>query len=241
MLSSNNLYHFTPKLCYLESILREGIRVSYCLEDYSWLIRDDYEAFEPSSDEEEVPTKIRFGVPMACFCDIPPKLVQTHMDIYGQYGIGFKKEWGKRLGINPLLYLVDKSNPATYLGSLETLSSQLSSDQPTYGIRNSVISLLSYTKPYEGYFKKREYENENHRFYDEREWRYIPASNKFTVIEESTYEQLGNKCIDHISFKPEEVEVIIVNTSLEKENLQNTFTEYQNKVITVKDFELKGE
>ena len=240
MISSNNLYHFTCKLCYLKSILKNGIRVSYCLEDFSWLKRNNYSEFILGSDQNEDGEDLKFGVPMTCFCDIPSNLVESHGKVYGKYGIGFKKKWGKDKGINPLLYLVEQSNPSTYLRGLETLTQQIPGDQPEYRIRNLIANLFSYTKPYEGIFIKDEYKNMNHRFYDEREWRYLPASICYPVIDMAEFKSLNDRCINHITFKPKEVEIIVVDTSSEKEELQNEFHDYQSKIETIEEFTSKA-
>lgn len=42
-----------------------------------------------------------------CFTDIPLNECNEHTSIYGQFGIGFKKSYVKRVGGNPVSYFVD--------------------------------------------------------------------------------------------------------------------------------------
>ena len=79
MISFDNLYHFTPKLEYLELILSEKrLRVQYCLKNFSWLEKSGFEDFSLDSQKErsegcassqaEKLEDTKFGIPMTCFC-----------------------------------------------------------------------------------------------------------------------------------------------------------------------------
>lgn len=90
-ISANSLFHFTPKLDFLESILIKGFQPRFSLENISGSSTLDY------TDEE-------LAYPMVCFCDIPLSNVEKHSSTYGKYAIGLTKEWGIINKISPILY-----------------------------------------------------------------------------------------------------------------------------------------
>lgn len=55
--------------------------------------------------------------------------------------------------------------------------------------------IACYVKPYSGFFSHGSYENQHHRFYDEREWRYIPHSEQDSpnCLSKSMYNTEGLK------------------------------------------------
>lgn len=71
---TSTLFHYTKTAKTLLSILKEGFRLTYCLEDY-YLLRNG-----------------KIGVPMISFCDIPIHDSVEHSDKYGYYAIGLTKD-----------------------------------------------------------------------------------------------------------------------------------------------------
>jgi hypothetical protein len=94
--SSNTLFHFTPKREYLLNILQNNFRPRYCLEDFTCL--------KPEA------TSFAYALPMTCFCDLPLSQTGKHLNMYGRYGVGLTKQWGKRSGLNPVLYVQKDSS-----------------------------------------------------------------------------------------------------------------------------------
>jgi hypothetical protein len=148
-LSTNSVFHFTKSIDAVKSIISSDFRIKYCLETI-----------------EAKRRIIQFAVPMASFCDIPLSQVSTHIDKYGGYGIGLKKSWAKRKGLNPVLYLEKNSSILN-----EVLIPEKFADTDN----RAVQGFLRFTKNYEGELKRNgEIINKVYRFYDEREWRYCP-------------------------------------------------------------------
>lgn len=168
-ISSNTLFHFTPKMSYLKSILTEGFLPSYCLENF------DTFKFILGDDESE---HFEMAVPMVCFCDIPLSRVKSHMNAYGYYGIGLTKDWGITSGVAPLIYASHESATTKALeASLKYFLSHPSFGRSEAMFRqyNNLLRLIRYTKPYQGrFFRKGEYMKYPVTFYNEREWRYVP-------------------------------------------------------------------
>ena len=110
------------------------------------------------------------GIPMVCFCDIPLSKVNKHNEMYGNYAIGLSKEWAIKNKINPVIYTYNNSALANNIFELfNKIFNKNDKD-----LLMSFDSLFQYIKPYSGTFKKGGEIFENVRFYDEREWRYVP-------------------------------------------------------------------
>lgn len=153
--SANTLFHFIGKLEYLISILeREAIVPRYCTETVDYL---------------EIPHK-SIAYPMLCFCDINLHKIENHISFYGRYGIAFSKEWGIKMGIQPIQYV----NKNSYLCKdfSEAFNMALKSSY-TDEVQNYLLSQMHFLKPIEGYMK-RDGEDKYKNFTDECEWRYIP-------------------------------------------------------------------
>lgn len=83
----NTLFHFTKKLTDLQSILQNGLRLSYCFEE-----------FRGGNG---------IALPMVCFCDIPLLRTPQHRERYGNYMIGLTKDFFRKdtdFLLNPVMY-----------------------------------------------------------------------------------------------------------------------------------------
>lgn len=78
------------------NILKNDFRPRFGLEDFSSL-KPNVQNFS-------------YAFPMSCFCDLPLSNTSKHLATYGNYGIGLTKKWGKKNGLNPILYLHKDSN-----------------------------------------------------------------------------------------------------------------------------------
>ena len=157
-LSANTLFHFTDSFENVVSILTHEFRPRYSLEDFGMVLSDGAEPHERAT-------------PMVCFCDIPLSQTAKHMRTYGNYAIGLSKEWGVSKGISPVLYvaagsLVSQTLRAVFINNVMNEAS---------GFPN-LVRLKWFLKEYEGDLYRRGIAHAQVRFYDEREWRYVPTS-----------------------------------------------------------------
>lgn len=202
-ISANTLFHFTPRYDTLIKILQSRFFPRLCLEKGMWHPGDK-----------------KWAIPMVCFCDIPLSNISEHTHKYGNYAIGIKKSWAIEQGVTPILYVHDKSS---FIGhGLDALkwSLELSKkdDEHLSERLAKVMSMFFMMKPYEGY-QERNGDRNKVRFYDEREWRYIPPieGHHLNFLTEETFndktqredinsfnEQYG------VNFNPDVINYIIV-------------------------------
>lgn len=174
-LSSNTFLHQTD-FDGLDGILKtKSFRLSYSKEDiYYDNIRE-----------------ATFAYPMICFSDIPlSQITAKHLESYGGYIIGMKREWIVKNKFNPVFYYNKSHNliskPYISLSENHAAVQRLSKKQdPIYAPiikllkknRETFHYTLAHSKPYEGflYLKKKKTLYTNYRFSDEREWRFIPS------------------------------------------------------------------
>lgn len=157
---------------------------------------------------------------MVCFCDLPLSQLNRHLDFYGRYGIGLKKEWGVEKQISPVLYIHQNSALSRFISSLLADLRRNSSID-----RSAILSLLNiirHIKLYEGYVDVNG-KNEYKRFYDEREWRWIPFltdnenTDIFSLTEEEFNDPQKRQQADmelaakaRLDFRPDDIKYIVV-------------------------------
>lgn len=212
-LSPQSLFHFTKNKRDLFGILENGFKLSYARE-------------EILTENENISVRI----PMVSFCDLKLSEIKDHIKSYGNYGIGLKKEWARKQGLNPVWYLsMESPQCKTVLSLLKKIENKYENnkiDMIPEGISSSSYSLLNYIKNYEGPLKRENKEiKKTYRFADEREWRYcLPANysnpnfkiNKFGGIERATEDKMVlNKRIEslRLDFNPDDISYIIVKNN----------------------------
>ena len=206
-ISANTLFHFTSTYDTLIKILQSRFLPKLCLEKGVWH-----------------PENKKWAIPMVCFCDIPLSQITDHTQKYGNYALGIKKTWAIEQGVTPILYVHDKSS---FIGhGLNSLNWALELSEKDNGHLNErltqVMSMFFMMKPYEGY-QERDGKSEKVRFYDEREWRYIPPIGE-PQLNFLTEEQFNDRTQREnlnsfneqygVNFNPDVINYIIV----EKEN-----------------------
>jgi hypothetical protein len=164
--SADHLFHFTERYDSIVSIMNDKFKPFFCIEDLSFMY------------EERRNTT--FAFPIVCFCDIPLKRNSVHRTNYGEYGIGLTKEWGIRKNLNIVNYSFKESLKSASFRILVDYYVEKCTDlneKSNHNFSNAFSILLMTSKPYEGrqYDKtERKWTNKNVRFYNEREWRFLP-------------------------------------------------------------------
>lgn len=216
-LSSNSLFHFTRGAANLIGILKKGIAPRYCLENFSMF------DFGLSTENET----FELAVPMVCFCDIPLSKVKYHLSFYGSYGIAFSKDWGVKMGISPILYVDPKSETTRSIqDAIYYFSNSSMQDEISYNTYQKLLRLVRFTKPYQGKFwRNGKYEDEIVRFYDEREWRFVPDIHLVEnenirpwISKEDFLKDINRSALDTqieemhtLNFKPDDIRYIIID------------------------------
>jgi len=230
-------------------ILKNTFYPRYCYEEFE-LIDRPKEGF------------IRSAIPMVCFCDTPLSQLMNHIETYGKYGLGMKKEWGIRKGLNPVIYFNKNSDMAKDFNktAIRLLKSRGSATLKTFW------NILVYLKPYEGVlYRGGSITKENVRFYDEHEWRYVPdrrVMNKNSIklsLLRDMYQQPekladANKELERdetrLSFNADDIKYIIIDKEREINEMikelrvikgmrynSDTIDRLASRIITVKQIE----
>ena len=206
-ISSSSIFHFTNKFEYLKNILKDEFIPRYSLEN----LRIGKANFE-------------IAIPMICFCDIPLSNIKQHIRKYGDYAIGMSIEWADNNGINPVIYLKDNSILSKQIQKVSTIikpESQTDITNPEAIF--ALTDILRYIKPFNGSFSRdwNKYNEQDEKFYDEREWRYIPSIGdtkiKKAFIYRDEYENLRDKSLPEckLRFIPKDIKYIIVSNESE--------------------------
>lgn len=180
-LSTNSIFHFTKTFGVLNKILEGEFKIFYCKEEFSL-------------------GAARYGmaIPMVSFCDIPLSQVTEHINSYGSYGVGLSKQWAIRKSLNPVMYMEQNSFSSHLIepaiknalendeyGSIyvkysvkkiakgKTKVDNVYTDERRLRIE-ALIGQLSFMKNYSGDLNRSGKSYKNYRFYDEREWRFVP-------------------------------------------------------------------
>ncbi len=231
--SANTLFHFTGKRA-LKSILKNGFYPKYSKENLSIatpvisLYKESY-------------------VPMVCFCDLPLSRIREHINFYGEYGIGMRKEgWGIERGISPIIYLPETSFSSIHFQNIAVaIGKKLKSPTARIAIRRQLLNFYKYIKSYNGStFHKRKKRQVQVNFYHEREWRYVPENFsvlsekkvdiKFVHLENERMKEKGHK----LGFKVEDVKYIIVRTEAEIPKFAEHIQKRLKKIYTEKEISL---
>lgn len=156
-ISSRNFFHFTNQIEYLLDILKNGFWPRYCKE-YGW------------------GNKCDFAIPMVCFCDIPLSQISEHATFYGSWGVGVKPSWVKlHKDFTPVQYIAISSNEYNFVNRLITTLKNGTIDDA--GIKKLLLA-----KKVIGTAIGKSGKSSKKKFYDEREWRYVPSSLEYEKL-----------------------------------------------------------
>lgn len=210
-ISSSVLFHFTSSIDNLLNILKNDFSPHYCPE---YGVAEDLD-----ETNAKPPTWAR---PMISFCDLPLFLIKRHLKFYGSYGIGLEKNWGIKNGVSPILYFHQQSQ---ILEPFRKLSSMMKETKwETEGKEevtgNAILALGARMKPYEGPAWRNMKYVACVRFYDEREWRFLPSLSwkaqgflkENTYLNEERLSQANSKIAENckLQFTPDDIQYIIL-------------------------------
>lgn len=184
--SSNNLFHFFSDKKYLKQAINEGLWPRYCIEK-KWNGKD-------------------LAIPMFCFCDIPLSQIKDHIDDekgYGNYGIGVTKDFARDNKITPVTYL---SQDSILMNKLSYFISTF--DTPSFDHKEMSVEelMLYYVKKVSGYNNDDELKR---KFYNEREWRYIPQISRDIHLEFLTGEYDEKEKVNELSERTKNDKIIL--------------------------------
>src|SRR6266853_679908 len=240
------IYHYTKRFEVLSRyILKDGFWPQYSLEDFSWV-------------QDGQPLYLAF--PCVCFTELPLAESQMHRSDYGDYAIGFKREWAVVKGLRPLRYVSETEKAAGILDtqhrralsrcdSLDTSGGLIHFPPTKLDPKDfkGVWYILPYLKENLGFTIQRMPKQRRDRSHilqakelkDEHEWRYIPKKHRqklFSVVDYdmSTMNELnklsGATNDSHLRFDHDEVAVIIVTTDAERRRLAAKYPKLKGKI-----------
>lgn len=152
-LSSNILWHQTGEDGFYAILKSKRLRYSYCLE-----------RIIPEFKLKPI------AFPMISVSDYPFSEIGNNKWAYGNYCIGFRQNWGVKVGFSPVTYCSYGSRGLQVLNLL--LHDALKNDiQSQFG---AVMFLFAQMKLVQTPLVTRHKTFKNYRFYDEREWRVVP-------------------------------------------------------------------
>jgi HD superfamily phosphohydrolase len=204
----------------LKGILTHNFQVKYCREN----IHSNLKTFD-------------ILIPMVSFCDIPFSQLTNHINSYGNYGIGLKKNWAEKQGLNPVLYLEKNSILAGNICShlFEYLKGDKKTVQDFSEDERYMLDFMRYIKNYQSDLNRIGKKTvPNYRFSDEREWRFVlPPSTEHLLYGNVSKElkendanisrakELLNEKIANqkLKFTPEDINYIIIKKESERDNL----------------------
>ncbi|MGR4992144.1 abortive infection system antitoxin AbiGi family protein [Vibrio rotiferianus] len=211
--SSNSVIHFTNSLDAIKGILKNNFRPKYCRE-YTLL--------------DECYSDIL--VPMVSFCDIPMSDIKEHIDKYGCYGVGLSKKWARTSGLNPVLYIDSNSHLNRSLEYVirNFVANSNEDKTPLHELDNDklrMVDIVRYVKNYQEDLIRKSETIPDYRFYDEREWRFVPEfSDEFRACFDNTcigdfkdeFEQSAkNLSKVRLMFNPEDINYLIIKEDRE--------------------------
>lgn len=129
--AAKTLFHFTGKneqsenaIDTILSILKDGFRAGYCPE----VLEDIKNQININENPH-----IAF-IPMICFCDIRLSQIKNHVENYGNYGIGLKKDFTNHQRLNPVHYINFTSGLHDTLGFILVCSKMVINEDAIIGI-----------------------------------------------------------------------------------------------------------
>jgi len=247
--SANTLFHFTDKTKLLKILDSSYFFAKYSKEYFKKVIPDD-SPFEISH------------IPMVSFCDLrltqlSNPTISIHTKDFGEYGLGFYKTWGIQNKVSPVVYIHSNSRATQVLELLRRNLNNINKEEREKFKLDSLSELIKFLKPYDGHYQKGNWKKKLRRYYDEREWRFIPDENHFPVIphnkeKKNEIKNQVNKLNNELEnvplhFEPKQIKYIIIKNDDDKSEVamkikskrfeQEIETNLITKIVTLKQLE----
>lgn len=281
-ISANTLFHFTSTKQNLINILQNGIYARYSLENYESLIDDNLigsgaEIAFPMACFCDIPlsqikmhtktygkyaiglTKrwgmenkinpVVYAYSKSSTADIMNVLLTNIQEIYDIRSNEIVNHKGQNDSLTKSIAIQGKLNPKNEY-------------QPSFQIMKKIADLRTvarhfskYVKPYEGkVFRNGEYLNEPVRFYNEKEWRYVPEQDflekngikdslarkvaKNPVALRAANIKIAKLC--KLNFSTNDIRFIVVNKDIEIPGILNELERIFEKRLSLYDYKLLG-
>lgn len=213
-LSSNVLWHQTNIDGFKAIIKSMKLTCSYSLET---VVNDGH----------------KLAFPMVSLSDIALADINEYLTQYGGYLFGFSREWVKKSGFNPVWYC-EKDNPALTAHKKLIYDNVIAKKKDILDASSVLFIFYSaFIKEIEGPLtvKSKNITYKNYRYYDEREYRYIPDMNELLnrkiepVLSEEGYVKYKNnngngRINETVSFDITDLKIIIVRTAKQVTEIQ---------------------
>ena len=205
-LSSNILWHQTNEKGFYNILKSKKLLYSYSLERIVPAFRSNPIAF-----------------PMISVSDFPFSEISHNKWTYGNYCIGFKQNWGIKVGFSPVWYCSLGSRCLRQLNLLLNDAIEENS-KSLFGVTMFIFANMKFV---ETSLKTKKQTFINYRFYDEREWRVVPYitetdnASMMPFLSENDYKEYkekhnGMSLLDFgVDFQFDDIHYIIVESEVD--------------------------
>jgi|WetSurMetagenome_2_1015567.scaffolds.fasta_scaffold04034_4 hypothetical protein len=143
--------------------------------------------FIPKYNIQEIPYELdkynQAAFPIVCFCDCDVDIMK-HTCKYGKFGLGMKKEWAVKNGLNPVFYFNSNSFVTkNFKTTVEKLALLYFNGKINKKDWYNFLYIIAFTKEYGN-------KEKNEIYYEEREWRFFPIKQdgSIGVLTKTMYE-----------------------------------------------------
>ena len=213
--SENLIIHITKNFEFLKSILSSNsLKLFFSSEDFAFIGKVISKAAHP----------------MISFSEYNLEDINSKIITYGNYGVGFTKEWAYRNNIGPVLYVGQSSVAAKGMKDLLIARRKTKNDKLPGRVRLAIMEVKTFIKNEKGLNS-----NLNQKDFDfkaENEWRYVPKKveiNNYLISQnQRTYirnKDKHNKMLEKfpLKFKRDDLKVVFVSNQTEKDELIKKF------------------
>jgi hypothetical protein len=205
------ILHITEKYEDLLSILKScSFKLKYCGEYFG--------------DKNKVISSAAH--PMVSFSEFTEEDLATQKISYGDYAVALSKEWARRNGLNPVLYVEKHSQVAVGLAGLLKARQKRGKDEIPRKLRLPIMQVKCFIKHETGY--NSHFHKDNFCFKDENEWRYVPTKKQidgnYISLNYSTYDKNRDKFNSRLSkfplkFSISDIKAVYVKTAQQQQEI----------------------